>query len=302
MNNPKITITVAIPAYNEELNIRQIVESVMAQRGDNFRLEKVHLISDKSSDRTQDIIQELSAKYPLIHAQHNDKRIGKINTMNQMIQQNASEVILFFDADIKLSNNFVLDNIAQTFVETGAELVGGRDKPFEPHGFFGTICYTWIEIWDEAKSDPRNTTDLHKLSARIMALRKNFADSFVIPESAVVDDQYVYLKAKEQNRKIHFSEKALVYYKLPTNLHDYLIQTSRYIRWNTSVVKQFSPEMTKCYAISQNAKSSALFHSFSKNPIFTLLSIGLQVIVRISKRWIIEEHESGTWIMITSTK
>src|SRR3989344_5204255 len=93
------TITVGIPAYNEERNIRSVLESVLQQRGSLFRLEKIIVVSDGSDDRTESMVREIAAANPIIELVADHGRKGKITRLNQLCRMNQSDFLVFLDAD-----------------------------------------------------------------------------------------------------------------------------------------------------------------------------------------------------------
>ena len=67
----KPTLSVVIPALNEEANIRDAVREVIASFRDRFAEYELLLFNDGSRDRTGAIIDELAAANPRIRATHN---------------------------------------------------------------------------------------------------------------------------------------------------------------------------------------------------------------------------------------
>src|SRR6266496_5991351 len=60
-------ISVCVPARNEERNIRACVESILAQDYLNF---EVIVLDDRSTDRTSEILQQLSAQTDRLRVLH----------------------------------------------------------------------------------------------------------------------------------------------------------------------------------------------------------------------------------------
>lgn len=93
MNNPKFSIIV--PVYNAEATIGRTIRTLKELDYEEY---EVVLINDGSTDRTQEIVQELI---------EGDKRFELITTTNQGpglarnegIRQSNGEYLLFFDAD-----------------------------------------------------------------------------------------------------------------------------------------------------------------------------------------------------------
>ena len=59
----RITIDVVIPALNEESFIESVLHDViMAKQNDWFQIQKIYVISDASTDQTDDIVQQFTGK------------------------------------------------------------------------------------------------------------------------------------------------------------------------------------------------------------------------------------------------
>ena len=52
----KLTLSIFIPAYNEEANIEHLLRSILSQKQDNFKLSDINVVSDGSSDKTEEIV------------------------------------------------------------------------------------------------------------------------------------------------------------------------------------------------------------------------------------------------------
>lgn len=93
-------VTVLVPARDEERNIRRCLESLAKQDYPNF---EIVVINDRSTDKTGEIIAELSARYPNIKAVESDEAppgwIGKCNALVHGMKEAKGEWLLFTDAD-----------------------------------------------------------------------------------------------------------------------------------------------------------------------------------------------------------
>jgi glycosyltransferase involved in cell wall biosynthesis len=69
----KPTISVIIPALNEEASIAAAVQEAIATLGDRFSDYELLLFDDGSTDRTGQIMDELAAKNPRIRVTHNPR-------------------------------------------------------------------------------------------------------------------------------------------------------------------------------------------------------------------------------------
>jgi glycosyltransferase involved in cell wall biosynthesis len=72
----KPSISIVIPAYNEEANLRGTVEEVQQALGDRFDNHEIVIINDGSGDRTGEIADLLAKENPRIKALHNKHNVG----------------------------------------------------------------------------------------------------------------------------------------------------------------------------------------------------------------------------------
>ncbi len=98
MTNSKI-LTIGIPTYNGALRIRETIDSIAPQLGPDCEI----LVSDNaSSDKTQEVVLELSQKYPgLISYHRNRENRGFDGNLNAIFDRALGRYVwLFGDDDI----------------------------------------------------------------------------------------------------------------------------------------------------------------------------------------------------------
>src|ERR1043165_5277705 len=97
-------ISVCVPARNEERNIRACVESVLGQDYPNF---EVIVLDDRSTDRTSEILHQLStqnSKLKVIHGSELPRGwAGKPHALFQASAAAHGDWLCFVDADTFLS-------------------------------------------------------------------------------------------------------------------------------------------------------------------------------------------------------
>jgi len=72
----KPSISVIVPAYNEEENLTGAVLSIKSAAADNFSGYEILIINDCSSDKTGIIADDISKKDPNIRVFHNPRNMG----------------------------------------------------------------------------------------------------------------------------------------------------------------------------------------------------------------------------------
>ncbi|RYD61267.1 MAG: glycosyltransferase, partial [Verrucomicrobiaceae bacterium] len=130
------SVSVLIPARDEEANIRQALEAVLASRNVNF---EIVVLDDHSSDSTARIVEEMAAHEPRIRLEHAPALppgwCGKQHACWILAQHAAHPILVFVDADVRLTPD-ALVRFARFIETSGADLVSG--VPLQ-------ITETWLE-------------------------------------------------------------------------------------------------------------------------------------------------------------
>ena len=102
----KPSVTVMIPAHNEEGVIENTVLNILNMDYDNF---DIIVIDDRSTDNTAAVIKNLEQKYEKVTAliRAKDAFPGKSAVLNDAFKIAKGEAILVFDADATVDSNFL---------------------------------------------------------------------------------------------------------------------------------------------------------------------------------------------------
>jgi glycosyltransferase involved in cell wall biosynthesis len=95
----KPTISVIIPALNEEASIAAAVDEAIATLGDRFSDYELLLFDDGSTDRTGPIMDELAAKNPRIRVTHNPRPNNLGGVYKQGVAMARFDYILMIPGD-----------------------------------------------------------------------------------------------------------------------------------------------------------------------------------------------------------
>jgi glycosyltransferase involved in cell wall biosynthesis len=139
------TLSIIIPAYNEENSILRILEKVqMVQLIDGFQKELI-VVNDASSDGTAELVQNFISKSELkkfIRLINHDRNKGKGAALHTGIEAATGDYIIVQDADLEYDPaeyNLLLKPITDGFADVvyGSRFMGGR-----PH----RILFFWHSI------------------------------------------------------------------------------------------------------------------------------------------------------------
>jgi len=100
----KYSVSVLIPAFNEESSIKSTVESVLKLK--YKYIKEIIIINDGSSDNTLTIARRLEKKYSNVKV-FNKKNSGKADSLNQALKMAKGDLIAVVDADSYPDSNSI---------------------------------------------------------------------------------------------------------------------------------------------------------------------------------------------------
>jgi cellulose synthase/poly-beta-1,6-N-acetylglucosamine synthase-like glycosyltransferase len=297
----KYTVTIGIPAHNEEANIGYLLESILQQKGD-FVIDKIRVFADGCSDQTESIVSELAKKNPLIELVSDGKRRGKPSRLNILHQENQSDIVINFDADIILADSNVIAKMLQYFQEPEVAVVCANNQPLKGKSFIEKITNAGDLLWYQIRKEFNDGNNIYNCSGCATAMKKRFAKNFVLDKDVVADQQMVYITLYQRGEKMAYAQDAVVYYRTPSTLKDFFNQAGRSLVEKYYLPEFQDPEIQALYYVPFSSKVVGVVKSLLKNPMYSSLAIVFQVMLRLqSFKWKDSKNETQ-WEMVTSTK
>jgi len=125
-----LMVDIAIPVYNEEFRIANILQDVVSSiRSDWFQLNNIFIISDSSTDRSEDIVQQFCKSDERVKLIIKPDRKGKNDSINLAFNLTKAEALILLDADIRLGTDKVLQCLVEPIYKGRAALVGANVLP-----------------------------------------------------------------------------------------------------------------------------------------------------------------------------
>ena len=102
------SVSILIAAHNEQFIIKEKVISII---NSNFPTDKIEIIivSDCSTDNTNQIISELAEVFPFIKTHTLNRRTGKAGAINKLVDLARNDILIITDANIIFSNNTIFN-------------------------------------------------------------------------------------------------------------------------------------------------------------------------------------------------
>jgi len=128
-------ISVVIPAYNEEQNIKRCLEGFVHQK--TTQEFEVILVDNNSTDRTVEVGREFEKKIPLRIIEEKEKGRGHARAAG--FKAAKGDIILSTDADAIVPSTWIED-MAQAFEDPTVAAVTGTGKMIDASGFKNTLA------------------------------------------------------------------------------------------------------------------------------------------------------------------
>ena len=201
-------ISILISAYNEEKIIEKTIREILKCGYDKGKIEII-IGSDKSEDRTNEILTDLSGKFSNIKFFPFSVRRGKSAVLNELVEKASGDILMFTDANTHIHP----DAISRLIQHYSDENVGGVCGRLVLVDELNTRSSGYEEknYWDlesKLKKLEGDSGILIGANGGIYSIRKNLFQP--IPESyPVMDDFYISMKVLEQRKKMVYENDAV---------------------------------------------------------------------------------------------
>lgn len=160
----RYSISVAIPAYNEESNIESVVTETLELLSTLTDRYEVVVTNDASSDRTREILENLQARYPdKVQVIHHTQNVGTNLSLAEMFRKVRYELVFFLPADKQIRCHSIARYVEA--VEKGADVVQGwRTKREDPlhRRFFNWLYRACLKLLLGVSYQDASASDLYK--------------------------------------------------------------------------------------------------------------------------------------------
>lgn len=109
-----LKISIIIPCRNEEKNIAELLDALAEQ---TYPIHEIICVDDLSEDKTAEIISQKNARLIRI-TDHPEDWIGKTYAVQTGANAASGEILLFFDADLKLGSD-AIETLAAAYTKHG---------------------------------------------------------------------------------------------------------------------------------------------------------------------------------------
>lgn len=280
MKNRKFTISVGIPAYNEEANIVTLLESLRNDTSKNVKLIEIIIISDGSTDTTVHRARLLPDSR--IKVYHRKRRLGIVYTENEILSHVHGDILIMLDADVVPINTDFFDKISEPirqFKKVGC--VGAATVPLRPIGVFERIIANSHYMKQYLCRKIRGGNNVYLCHGRARAFSKSFYSKLMWINDCP-EDSYSFFACKKMGYKFIYTKNAGVYFRSPQSLRDHIKQSTRFVAGIKKVKEIFGDKLVENeYKIPRLLFLHTLFKYLMRNPFSTPIYFLISIYIRL---------------------
>jgi len=228
------TVSIGIPSYNEESNIKTILESIIYSDLNSINLTEI-IISDDSTDNTPNIVEQFmknhSKKIVLLH---NKTRRGAANAWNNIIRNATGEIIVLYDADVTPNPNCTMELVNKINHNVG--ICASNPRPIPGKGQ-GIPAQSTIFVSEWLESVRKRQLSEYSVMGRGLSIRSDLAKKIIIPDSLISIDLYMQSKVLGMGYDVVFNPNAIVLFKPANAFIDFSSQVIRALKGHSQLQK-----------------------------------------------------------------
>ncbi len=272
------SISILIPAYNEEKVLRRAIETALEA---NYPYKEIIVIDDGSTDRTYQIAQEYGdSGVKVIHRPNG----GKAVAINHGLRFARGEIIIIVDADSLVGKNTLI-KLVQPFHDPEVAAVAGNIKVLNRMNWL-TKCQALeyiasINIYRRALDVFGSVT---VVPGALGAYRREVLEgSGCYDPDTLVEDFDVTMKTLKTGKVVQASASAIAYTEAPQTLDGLIRQRLRWYRGNFQALwKHRDAAFNSRYGFLQKLAFPFLIISMIYMPFAGLATIVVAVLTVLS--------------------
>jgi cellulose synthase/poly-beta-1,6-N-acetylglucosamine synthase-like glycosyltransferase len=210
----KNSVSICVPAYNEEKNISKILDALINQITDKVHINKIVVVSSASTDNTDNVVKDFCKQDSRVHLIQQKKREGKASAINAFLKFINDEIVVIESADTIPQPNTIEHLCLPLLNDKSIGMTGGAPIPVnDPKTFLGYIIHTW---WWFHRNIPR--------FGEIIAYRNIIK---ALSTTTAVDEAYIQAKMIQLSLKAVHVDEAIVFNKGAEHIKDLIMQRRR---------------------------------------------------------------------------
>ncbi len=293
-----LTLTVGIPAYNEEANILQLIDDILKQDYEGLTLKKLIVSSDASSDRTDALVK--SHKDPRVILIQNKVREGIAVRLNQIFESASTDCLVVMNADTRIKDSLFMQKITAP-IRNSIDMTSVRIEEVAGTSFMEKALIYGMDIKRKTVEGINEGRNVYTCCGLARAFSKKLYSTMRF-ETSVGEDAFSYFYAKINLFSYEYVKNTSVFYKISSEFKQHQKQTHRFFESQKIMKDRFGQgRIAQEYAIPMKNLIHGLIWGFKTQPLYTVLYVLSVIFARLSALLRVETIDQ-TWQMATSSK
>lgn len=231
------SVTVAIPAYNEENNIGHLLRQIATQKENEIRIVEILVYSDGSSDQT--VSSARAVQDERIRVIDGGLRKGVNAALNVLVRQAKGDFLALLNADIVLANPACIEEmVAPLLQDSTIGLSSAVVDSLPAKTYFERVMkvsHTFKLAMYEASFPTGDTPYL--CHGRARSFSRSFYEKISWPEQCP-EDSYSYFFAQAEGYGFVYTRSAKIFFRSPATFADFSKQSHRF-QWGKKMLYQY---------------------------------------------------------------
>ncbi len=278
---PRASVTVVVPAFNEEANIARLAAEVLREPwSSRLELDELIVVDDSSDDATAAIVERLAHDDDRVRLIRHTQRSGKNAGIRDGIAACRSAYVAILDADISLRRGCLVKTVHLLASNPVLAATSCINEPLPAR--------TWRER--ASRFQALTVAELSRRGygslLRVYALRISTLDGLCLPDNSH-DDLYIprWLHNRGYQPVVHVG--ATAYIRSAVGLRDFAKQTIR--TWTAlETLERVLPSVMPVPARPPWDTGRAVLHAIVREPLGFLLYAAWRSIIALTPatRWV----------------
>ncbi len=287
-NKSNKSVTIGIPAYNEEANIGNLIVKLLTQKLSGITLSEVIVVSDGSTDGTIKMVKSINDRR--IKLVINKRRIGLNASQNIILRNSNSDILVLLDADVLPKDDDFLIQITKPIKENKADLVSCKLHSIRGSSFYGRMITNSNEMKRKMYQRLPNPNNIYLCNGCERSFSRKLYKKIVWPND-VPEDAYSYLYSISNNFKFKYLDNTVILFHPTSNFNDHWKQHKRFVSGIKALKKYFSTEvLNKEYFIPKHLLIKMIVRYIGKRPLSIPLYLLVMIAMKLRKIKKFEDH------------
>ncbi len=219
-------ISLIVPAFNEEITIKESIKSLIELDYPNY---EIIVVDDGSTDKTLKMAKEFESTTVKVLHQYNQ---GKANALNNGIKKSKGEIIVTVDADTRLKKDSLKKISARFAKNKQLGAVAGNVKVIPEQSILNIVQGTEYTVGINLVRKAQSMLGCVMIVPGPIAALKREAIKKVeyFSSDTFAEDFDMTMEILEQGYKVEYEDNAISYTDAPKNLEDFMKQRRRWYR------------------------------------------------------------------------